>query len=454
MVETVYFYLNMVKERKGTTSPEHSGGKCGDIILNACLSFIHSLMLTKNKGFVQEETLSGFDLQEIKKARKVLFIFCEPTEKYAYNGPNQSSDREKATHAFETTFKKMKELDAAQNKIVFACPSHELHLLPQKVADIHSPCRLEFERMQNDLQELKRTFHSFTNILTSKQSLPVPNLGLGLNDISTEPAPAISAQMRERINSSSSMGKRRKLSENADDYISCEEDADNDDSFQFQGPQRRKIARRDKKIDDKSASPAQKSAAVTTRRSSPILNTTRLQNKREAVWGKGKSNAASSFRGVPLKVPQSFLYKCDPGSEEGDVKEHLKSEGIKVTSVKQISNVSARYKSFVVSVEKREDFDKLISGLHIPESVGVRRYFPRREDSDMSTKNKFSRQMAELNALGSLRESSADVPAQSASSQPMQISSPNNSLSHPVSNMIDTASAQEQTEVATRTEQN
>ena len=52
--------------------------------------------------------------------------------------------------------------------------------------------------------------------------------------------------------------------------------------------------------------------------------------------------------------------------------------------MEQVSNPLSRWKSFKVSVDKKEDFDKLISGHFLPEFVGVRRFFPPRENREVS----------------------------------------------------------------------
>ena len=65
------------------------------------------------------------------------------------------------------------------------------------------------------------------------------------------------------------------------------------------------------------------------------------------------------------------------------MKSHLLKQEIKVLEVKEVSHESARFKSFRVTLEKREDFNKVISGRYLPEYVKVKRFFtPRSERSD------------------------------------------------------------------------
>ena len=147
-----------------------------NIILNACLAFIQSLRSARDKSFVQEATVAGFDLKSLKEAREVIFRYCKPKDHYpAYQGPRKSSDTEKAVDAFDGVFAKIKELDDQDKLPIFACASGELRLLPQSkmVSDGHGPCKSKFDRIEAEMKELKKTFHTFTALL-SVPSDPVP----------------------------------------------------------------------------------------------------------------------------------------------------------------------------------------------------------------------------------------------------------------------------------------
>ena len=54
------------------------------LLMNACLTFVKSLMSRNNKDFIKNATIHRFDFQVIKDARKMLFKHCEPDVDYGY----------------------------------------------------------------------------------------------------------------------------------------------------------------------------------------------------------------------------------------------------------------------------------------------------------------------------------------------------------------------------------
>ena len=137
------------------------------ILLNGILTYIHSLSSSRDKSSV----VSHYDFVALKKARELLYKYADPQAK-AYNGPRNVSDAEKVNHAFESLYNKFIELDNENKLPTFACPSEELRFLPSKDSDVHKLCNLKFEKVESEIAELKKTFHSFTNIITSKQAAP------------------------------------------------------------------------------------------------------------------------------------------------------------------------------------------------------------------------------------------------------------------------------------------
>ena len=113
------------------------------------------------------------------------------------------------------------------------------------------------------------------------------------------------------------------------------------------------------------------------------------------------------------------------------MKAYLISESVKVTDVKQITHSYSNYASFIVSVEKNEDYLKLISGSHIPEGVSVRRYFPPRGDRANQPPTGFSRQLAALQDLENIFVSGSSDGSGHSGEVLMQVSS-DSSLEHPV----------------------
>ena len=77
------------------------------------------------------------------------------------------------------------------------------------------------------------------------------------------------------------------------------------------------------------------------------------------------------FSGV---VPDAFIYKCSIDADGDKIKTHLINKGIGIKSVELKSHVNALTRSFKVSVESLEDFDKLNSGEFIPRNIRVKKY--------------------------------------------------------------------------------
>lgn len=72
--------------------------------------------------------------------------------------------------------------------------------------------------------------------------------------------------------------------------------------------------------------------------------------------------------------------------------------------MRKVSHEDARHKSFVVSLSSYVDYEKLMSGEHIPKNVYVRRYFPPRNSGVSGAKPPWSSQMEELDALSNISD--------------------------------------------------
>ena len=115
------------------------------------LTYIHSIFINREKSCVQEKTLQAFDLEALRKAHKDLFTYLQPKDKYGYNGP-RASDREKAVHAFDQIYKKMKNSDAVKD-VIFACQSRDLRMLPPMSSDNHAPCMEQINQLHSNMQQ-------------------------------------------------------------------------------------------------------------------------------------------------------------------------------------------------------------------------------------------------------------------------------------------------------------
>ena len=105
----------------------NSDGNSGSqpVIVNTVLAYMNHLILSRDKTFIIDKICSKFDLDTIKYARQVLFMFEDPNTP-GYNGPNgRQSIRERQVHALGGIYSKLYTLDATKTPI-FACPSNEL----------------------------------------------------------------------------------------------------------------------------------------------------------------------------------------------------------------------------------------------------------------------------------------------------------------------------------------
>ena len=370
----------MVKQKdKNKEPPPQIGGE--NIVINACLCYIHSLMMNRNKFIIEEKTVSSFNLQALKEARELLFKHLEP-DGPKYQGPNRSTERQKMIHAFESIYKKMSEVDAATSQVIFVCPSYELSLIPQLSSDNnHIKCSDKLNQIQAVLQqqidEIKTTFHSYSaKVVGTADSAP----SLGAMKMST---PIFGRTRRDSMKRKLSPAPIDSLEKSTYVDAASSVETPNMDSgdrgFTYQRDYRRKIARLESKTD----SPVNVAAPSVAAPSAPAKSRF-TQNKRpDVVWGTVESSP-TGIKGVPPKprfVPDVFLSRFDPvDTTEEKVKFYLIKQGVNVSEVKRVSHDDAPFKNFRVSVEKREDFNKLMSGDFVPQFVSVKKFWiPRSE---------------------------------------------------------------------------
>ena len=73
-------------------------------------------------------------------------------------------------------------------------------------------------------------------------------------------------------------------------------------------------------------------------------------------------------------VPDVFIYSCSKDTSADKIKVHLEKQALKVKSVILKSHEDAAIRSFKVSVETSDDFDKLLSRKFTPRHVKVKKY--------------------------------------------------------------------------------
>lgn len=389
-----------------------------DVILDACLSYIHFLMMRFNFQDIKEKTLSSFSLTDLKKAREALFA-SDPESK-GYNGPNNSSEKEKAAHCFDLVFNKLKELDAKSGGVIIACPSVELNVLPN--TSLNHNCAAEFARVHKDINDLREKLNNVSTQFS---------IGNPMNKFPSY-RDKLLGNLRDR---SSSTSKRKRNSDNSSGASSEIED----DAFQSVRQDKNKVLR-------KNSGPSKVVPNENSQQGSKISINNKLPIRKFSV-GTSKPHAGSRFKGVISKVPKAFISKCDLEAEPEDIIEHFSLEGVGVTNVEMAkpsrpSSRPPRSKSFIISFNKFEDYLKVMSGgVFLPEHVEVKKYFFPREPRPITNVEDSIR---ELDALLQDRpeNSQLDVPASPSSAVTSSHSLDNRVPQENASNAMETSDVQ------------
>ena len=361
-------------------------------IVNTSLAYIHALMSSRNKEEIKEDVCAKFDFKQLKEAREILFRTSAPNEHYGYNGP-RGNERDKVRDAFEGIYTKLMKLDADEKMPSFSVSSDELlSLLQMSVVD-HSPCEAKFVQVKEDMDELRKSLHSFVSIVTSNNN---------------PPASGIPPAQRVRLLSTGSTTKRSSDEMSEDEE---ETEATGNDGFQFPRDQRRRNVKKAKYNHTKSEEVKQGYADAAKSKAKP---------KPPSTWGTAKET--NNFRGA---VSDIFMYHCDQGVTGDIIKEYFTENGVNVKSIEKKSNALAIHTSFRLSPATKEDYEKIMSADLLPVEVAVRRYIParwnpndnkntrngRNQFQSADARNKYRDAEAELNQLvdSEVREPTAIV---------------------------------------------
>lgn len=358
------------------------------VVVNTLLAYTKHLMQSRDKAYITDAVCAKFSLDTIKQAREIILETCDPQQpRPAYQGPNGNKTvREKAVHAFEMIFIKLNHLDQAKSP-TFACPSNELHLLIDHNAIASNDLKAMSERLrvlESSHAELKGTVTGMiANPIVSANQSTTPSL------INSVFAPAT------RDRSDSVRSTKRNLSTGSDMEA---EEASGD--FTLPKRQLKNIDRKRRKLSASYSSVLKDGSPKPTSRN------------HQFSWGKSEDALVEGFSGV---VPDVFIYHCSPGSNGDAIKLDLINKGLKIKNVELKSNENANLRSFRVSVETREDYDKLMSGVHIPMHVKFRKYIhfnhqrkvvnhsasgPKSSNSTFTSRS-LRNHLAELDELGS-----------------------------------------------------
>ena len=348
---------------------------------NSCLSFVHCHMSSRDKTMIREATCGKFSLEQLKTAREVIYTTCEPDKHYGYNGPHakNNSEKERMYDAFEGIFSKLVKLDAAGQMPSLSVPSDELMNLLVFNGGEHTTCERKFENMNRELDELKKTFHSFVAVTTSTNSYP-----------------AIPPVTRSRLMSTGSVKRK-----NGDDFNSSEaEDEDEQSQEETEGDKGAEYRNQRKQ-----RSRSVKRAKIQNDKPQEVKKDTlwsdkvkmKARPKPPSTWGSAKPN--SSFRGA---VSDIFLYNCDADVTAKDVVDHFQANQVTIKNIERRSHDLATRTSFRLSPATKDDHDKIIQGDLLPEQVAVRRYVPRRWDPTTQNPNNGRNQFKPVITAGGL----------------------------------------------------
>ena len=337
------------------------------IIHDAVLTYIVFLMKSKNKNYIAEATIKSFDITLIKRAKERLFRHVYPNEHYAYNGPHKGQPRDKLVHAFDLLFSMLMELDAKDCMPVIACPVSELHHLPSMENDssiIKNDSRLD--KVESTLDWVKAQLESFVLV---------------------NAASGIHPRQRQRLNSGA---KRHKPDDDDDD-----DDDISVDSIEVTNPETLLEAiRRDEmpplpppvgsfeqpKYNIRKAQKRERHPLVTASRkswSSLARSAAHKEqpkstmSKKPPNWGKC-TESSELLSGSP---PDIFLSHCRRSISDENIKDYFSGKGITITKVQKMSHEDAQWNSFRISVNKYDEFTKIMSGDIIPKEIAVRQYY-------------------------------------------------------------------------------
>ena len=277
---------------------------------------------------------SNFDLKAIKIARQIIFTYCDRKTAYVYTGPSDDkSEYEKRVHASEGIYSRLDLLrKGSLPPLVLACPSNELHVPSSEKSSSHDT---------GSDERLKKLEDSVADLNTTVMSI-IKKSGSSPDESATV--------LRGR---SQSVKRNRST------------DSDVNDGFSLSKRQIKRMKKGSKPSAGNIGSNVEQSATT-----SSTSTTSHDSKKKKFTWGSSDDTTAG-FSGI---VPDAFVYRCSLETEESVIKNHLSKKGLKIKNVELKSHKNAATKSFKVSVETLDDFEKLVSGEYIPKCVKVRKY--------------------------------------------------------------------------------
>ena len=300
-------------------------------IENPCLAFIRSELFRVPQGDVIDSAVVSFGIDELKQAREILYKKTG-TIKYTYHGPHDpATSHQKSSHCVANIINKIVDLDRnnSQFDMKYVCAASDLHRLMNlnnfKTDSAKFDHRLS--QVENELKSLRSSFQS----KNPAPANPVawPSVGSASNvRPSHQPGIGISSSRMQLINTMSS------------------------------------------------------SSAVSSPNKRRRTDASQLENMHGARSQMNGSNSHSTLKGKPpnkanlkgAELHEVFLFNFDEDSTTEAVLKHFQSHDVSVKGVRFRCHPDSAVKKFVMKIQRKDDFEKVINAL--PAYTGCRWYDP------------------------------------------------------------------------------
>ena len=159
-------------------------------------------------------------------------------------------------------------------------------------------------------------------------------------------------------------------------------------------------------------------------------------SNKQFKWGQYKELNTAGFSG---RVNDAFISGCSLVTEADVIKNSLIGKGIKVKNVELKSKEVAKTRSFKVSVETHEDFEKIISGEFIPTNVKVGKFIYYRTYSGKNSGLRASAGPVQSTAVNNALELARELAAGTTPDRARTLSTSSNS-GHTINNILQSGS--------------
>ena len=139
-----------------STTPAATPVKVSVSLINTCLTFIRSEMFRKVDKVIIESTAESFGYEEIRAARKELFIHVDVNKQYQFHElKNPPSYIQNLYHCVASIIAKFREIEATGSCVIVSCRAEELHRLNKISNKMCDNIEDRLRRLENDVCDLK-----------------------------------------------------------------------------------------------------------------------------------------------------------------------------------------------------------------------------------------------------------------------------------------------------------